>query len=41
MQSRIEQNIEVEYANGESLTIAQAIANIQGEDQGLRYYAAW
>ncbi|MCP2728234.1 HEAT repeat domain-containing protein [Limnofasciculus baicalensis] len=41
MQSRIEQNIEVEYGNGESLTIAQAIANIQGEDQGLRYYAAW
>lgn len=28
-------------ANGESLTIAQAIANLQGEDQGLRYYAAW
>ncbi|HBL14849.1 MAG TPA: phycocyanobilin lyase [Cyanobacteria bacterium UBA11162] len=27
--------------SGESLTIEQAIANLQGEDPGLRYYAAW
>ncbi|NJP10459.1 MAG: HEAT repeat domain-containing protein [Leptolyngbyaceae cyanobacterium RU_5_1] len=27
--------------NGESLTIEQAIANLQGEDLGLRVYAAW
>lgn len=26
---------------GESLTVEQAIANLQGQDQGLRYYAAW
>ena len=25
----------------ESLTVEQAIANLQGPDQGLRYYAAW
>ncbi len=25
----------------ESLTVEQAIANLQGEDDGLRYYAAW
>jgi phycocyanobilin lyase alpha subunit len=25
----------------ESLTIEQAIANLQGQDRGLRYYAAW
>jgi len=25
----------------ESLTVEQAIANLQGEDWGLRYYAAW
>ena len=25
----------------ESLTVEQAIANLQGQDQGLRYYAAW
>ncbi|MCJ8283471.1 MAG: HEAT repeat domain-containing protein [Rivularia sp. ALOHA_DT_140] len=28
-------------ANGESLTIEQAIANLRGNDQGSRYYAAW
>jgi phycocyanobilin lyase alpha subunit len=28
-------------ADGESLTVEQAIANLQGQDQGLRYYAAW
>lgn len=27
--------------SGESLTIEQAIANLQGEDLGLRVYAAW
>ena len=27
--------------NGESLTVEQAIANLQGEDLGLRIYAAW
>ena len=27
--------------DGESLTIEQAIANLQGQDRGLRYYAAW
>lgn len=28
-------------ATGESLTVEQAIANLQGSDQGSRYYAAW
>lgn len=28
-------------ANGEPLTVEQAIANLQGADQGMRYYAAW
>lgn len=28
-------------ANSDSLTIEQAIANLQGEDLGLRVYAAW
>lgn len=28
-------------ANSDSLTVEQAIANLQGSDQGLRYYAAW
>ncbi|HBE21307.1 MAG TPA: phycocyanobilin lyase [Cyanobacteria bacterium UBA11149] len=41
MQSGIEQNIEAEYGKSESLTIEEAIANLQGEDRGLRYYAAW
>lgn len=41
MQSGIEQNIEAEYGKSESLTIEDAIANLQGEDRGLRYYAAW
>lgn len=27
--------------SGESLTVEQAIANLQGNDAGLRYYAAW
>lgn len=27
--------------DGDSLTIEQAIANLQGQDRGLRYYAAW
>ncbi|NEO20466.1 MULTISPECIES: HEAT repeat domain-containing protein [unclassified Moorena] len=31
----------VETDNSESLTVEQAIANLQGNDQGLRYYAAW
>lgn len=30
-----------ESPNGESLTIEQAIANLQGSDRGSRYYAAW
>ncbi len=30
-----------EEATGESLTIERAIANLQGSDQGSRYYAAW
>ena len=33
-----EENLNLE---GESLTIEQAIANLQGEDLGRRYYAAW
>ncbi len=28
-------------AGGESLTVEQAIANLQSQDEGLRYYAAW
>lgn len=28
-------------AGGESLTVEQAIANLQGTDLGLRFYAAW
>lgn len=28
-------------ANGDSLTVEQAIANLQGTDRGSRYYAAW
>ncbi|NEO08645.1 MULTISPECIES: HEAT repeat domain-containing protein [unclassified Moorena] len=31
----------VETDNSESLTVEQAIANLKGNDQGLRYYAAW
>ncbi|NEO47572.1 MAG: HEAT repeat domain-containing protein [Moorea sp. SIO4A3] len=31
----------VETDNSESLTVEQAIVNLQGNDQGLRYYAAW
>jgi phycocyanobilin lyase alpha subunit len=27
--------------SSESLTVDQAITNLQGQDQGLRYYAAW
>ncbi|NET53257.1 MAG: HEAT repeat domain-containing protein [Merismopedia sp. SIO2A8] len=30
-----------ETADGESLTVEQAIANLKGQDQGQRYYAAW
>jgi phycocyanobilin lyase subunit alpha len=30
-----------ESVGGESLTIEQAIANLQGADLGLRFYAAW
>ncbi|WP_138504621.1 HEAT repeat domain-containing protein [Nostoc sp. PA-18-2419] len=30
-----------EFADGESLTVEQAIANLQGVDLGLRFYAAW
>jgi phycocyanobilin lyase alpha subunit len=30
-----------ELAQGEQLTIEQAIANLVGEDLGLRFYAAW
>ncbi|MDF5708135.1 MAG: HEAT repeat domain-containing protein [Nostoc sp. S4] len=30
-----------ELADGESLTVEQAIANLQGQDLGLRFYAAW
>ena len=30
-----------EAAPGESLTIERAIANLQGDDEGSRYYAAW
>lgn len=29
------------FQNGEQLTIEQAITNLQGEDLGLRVYAAW
>ncbi|MBW4579770.1 MAG: HEAT repeat domain-containing protein [Tildeniella nuda ZEHNDER 1965/U140] len=32
---------EAESQNGESLTVEQAIANLQCEDLGLRMYAAW
>ncbi len=28
-------------SNGESLTVEQAIANLEGADLGLRFYAAW
>jgi phycocyanobilin lyase alpha subunit len=28
-------------AQGEALTVEQAIANLQGDDLGLRFYAAW
>lgn len=31
----------VSAADGESLTVEQAIANLKGQDQGQRYYAAW
>ena len=34
-------SMEQSPANGESLTIEQAIANLTGPDRGLRYYAAW
>jgi phycocyanobilin lyase subunit alpha len=30
-----------DFQNGEQLTVEQAIANLQGEDLGLRVYAAW
>ena len=30
-----------EFANGESLTVEQAIANLESTDLGLRFYAAW
>ena len=30
-----------EETESESLTIEQAIANLQGTDRGSRYYAAW
>lgn len=30
-----------ESGEGESLTVEQAIANLQGSDLGLRFYAAW
>lgn len=30
-----------ESGQGEALTVEQAIANLQGEDLGLRFYAAW
>ncbi len=30
-----------DFSNGESLTVEQAIANLQGGDLGLRFYAAW
>ncbi|MHC5828428.1 MAG: HEAT repeat domain-containing protein, partial [Nostoc sp.] len=28
-------------ADGESLTVEQALANLEGADLGLRFYAAW
>ncbi|MEH1890915.1 MAG: HEAT repeat domain-containing protein [Nostoc sp.] len=30
-----------DFANGESLTVEQAIANLESADLGLRFYAAW
>jgi phycocyanobilin lyase alpha subunit len=30
-----------EPGDGPALTVEQAIANLQGDDRGLRYYAAW
>lgn len=30
-----------DFANGESLTVEQAIANLKSADLGLRFYAAW
>ncbi|MEH2420117.1 MAG: HEAT repeat domain-containing protein [Nostoc sp.] len=30
-----------DFANGESLTVEQAIANLESTDLGLRFYAAW
>ncbi|MEH2303358.1 MAG: HEAT repeat domain-containing protein [Nostoc sp.] len=30
-----------DFANGESLTVEQAIANLESVDLGLRFYAAW
>jgi phycocyanobilin lyase alpha subunit len=35
------ENLEGEPVEGPALTIEQAIANLQGDDRGLRYYAAW
>jgi phycocyanobilin lyase alpha subunit len=29
------------FQNGEQLTVERAIANLQGDDLGLRFYAAW
>ncbi|MEH2068065.1 MAG: HEAT repeat domain-containing protein [Nostoc sp.] len=34
-------SLTAEFAEGESLTVEQAIANLQGQDLGLRFYAAW
>ncbi|MDF5734684.1 MULTISPECIES: HEAT repeat domain-containing protein [unclassified Nostoc] len=30
-----------DFANGESLTVEQALANLESADLGLRFYAAW
>ncbi|NEO76387.1 HEAT repeat domain-containing protein [Moorena sp. SIO4G3] len=39
LQPSLENSVETD--NSDSLTVEQAIANLKGNDQGLRYYAAW
>ncbi|HIK27018.1 MAG: HEAT repeat domain-containing protein [Oscillatoriaceae bacterium SKW80] len=37
----MQDDFEMAPPGGESLTVEKAIANLQGDDPGLRYYAAW
>lgn len=37
----MQDDFEMAPPGGESLTVEKALANLQGDDPGLRYYAAW